>query len=199
MDLLPIRDLANEVHSHIRSLIQRQKFIKQHVYIDPTVIIRPHAARLFIGQGTIIGAYTILDCLDEAGNGSLPSKIVIGKSVAINEFNNIRAGGSEIHIGDDTLIAQFVSIIGSNHSIARKDRIREQPWDQAKRGVIIDEDVWIGAHAVILPGVHISRGAVIAAGAVITKDVPEYAVAGGVPARILKYRTSDLDEPVISH
>jgi acetyltransferase-like isoleucine patch superfamily enzyme len=55
-------------------------------------------------------------------------------------------------------------------------------------GVTIGDDVWIGCNAVILPGVRIGRGAVVAAGSVVTRDVPEYAIVGGIPARILKQR-----------
>lgn len=60
----------------------------------------------------------------------------------------------------------------------------------SKGDILIDDDVWIGYGATILSGVHIHQGAVIAAGAVVTKDVPPYAVVGGVPAEIIKYRFS---------
>lgn len=60
----------------------------------------------------------------------------------------------------------------------------------SKGDIIVDDDVWIGYGAIILSGVHISQGAIIAAGAVVTKDVPPYAIVGGVPANILKYRFS---------
>lgn len=59
---------------------------------------------------------------------------------------------------------------------------------ESVRPVIIDDDVWIGSRAIILPGVHIYRGGVIAAGAVVTQDDPEYAIVGGVPARVIRYR-----------
>jgi acetyltransferase-like isoleucine patch superfamily enzyme len=55
-------------------------------------------------------------------------------------------------------------------------------------GVTIEDDVWIGVNATILPGVRVGRGAVVAAGSVVTQDVPEFAIVGGVPAKVLKYR-----------
>ena len=58
----------------------------------------------------------------------------------------------------------------------------------SKGDIIIDDDVWIGYGATILSGVHISQGAVVAACAVVTKDVPPYAIVGGVPAKVIKYR-----------
>ena len=69
------------------------------------------------------------------------------------------------------------------------DVILHKPFDACSKGdIIIDDDVWIGTNAIILSGVHIGQGAVIGAGAVVTKDVPPYAVIGGVPAAIIKYR-----------
>ena len=61
----------------------------------------------------------------------------------------------------------------------------------SKGDIIIDDDVWIGHHVTILTGVHVGQGVVIAAGAVVTKDVPPYAIVGGVPAKIIKYRFPD--------
>lgn len=60
----------------------------------------------------------------------------------------------------------------------------------SKGSIIVDDDVWIGYRATIMSGVHIGQGAVVAAGAVVTKDVPPYAIVGGVPARVIKYRFS---------
>lgn len=62
---------------------------------------------------------------------------------------------------------------------------------QSKGDIIIDDDVWIGARSIILSGVHIGQGAVVAAGAVVSHDVPPYAIVGGVPAKIIKYRFND--------
>ena len=62
---------------------------------------------------------------------------------------------------------------------------------QSKGDIVVADDVWIGNRAMIMSGVHIGQGAVIAAGAVVTKDVPPYAVVGGVPACVIKYRFSE--------
>ncbi|MDE7422959.1 MAG: CatB-related O-acetyltransferase [Lachnospiraceae bacterium] len=61
----------------------------------------------------------------------------------------------------------------------------------SKGNIIVDDDVWIGQNAIILSGVHIGQGAVIAAGAIVTKDVPPYAIVGGNPAKVIKYRFED--------
>lgn len=61
----------------------------------------------------------------------------------------------------------------------------------SKGDIVVEDDVWIGQNAIILSGVHIGRGAIVAAGAVVTKDVPDYAIVGGNPAKVIKYRFSD--------
>lgn len=90
-----------------------------------------------------------------------------------------------LHIGAGCIVGQRVSIHDQDH---RMTPLEMHPGDRGydSAPVIIEDNVWIGAHAVILKGVHIGRGAVIAAGAVVTKDVPAYALAGGVPARVIK-------------
>jgi acetyltransferase-like isoleucine patch superfamily enzyme len=64
----------------------------------------------------------------------------------------------------------------------------DQPWDTRRTGVTIGDDVWIGTHTTILPGVTIGSGCVIGAGAVVSSNIPEYAVAAGVPAKIIRQR-----------
>lgn len=62
------------------------------------------------------------------------------------------------------------------------------------RKVTIKDDVWIGTRAIILPGITVGKGAIIGAGSVVTKDVPDYAIVGGAPARVLKYRLTESDD-----
>jgi len=94
---------------------------------------------------------------------------------------------ASVSIGRGVLIAPGVYITDHNHSVAIGTPMFEQPCSAS--AVIIGDDVWIGARAVILPGVEIGDGAVIAAGAVVTKHVPPMAIVGGVPARVIRFRT----------
>ncbi len=168
----------------------RRDWQTRGVLFDPTVILRlPPTARLDIGSGTSIGAYTVLDLLSDplAADGQA-SRLLIGARVAVNEFNNIRPAGSTICIGDGCLIAQFVTIVGSNHALAADRWLRDQPWAAAPRGVTVGTDVWIGAGATLLPGVTVGNGSVVGAGAVVTADVPPGAIVGGVPARVIGQR-----------
>ena len=106
--------------------------------------------------------------------------IKIGKRVFINSGCCFQDQGG-IEIGDEVLIGQQVVIATLNHDLNPEKRASMTP-----KPVKIGNKVWIGAHATILPGVTIGDGAVIAAGAVVTKNVPPNTVVGGVPAKIIK-------------
>jgi len=94
----------------------------------------------------------------------------------------------EVIIGNNVLMGPEVILRTVSHEFNRKDMtIHEQGYRPEKK-IVIEDDVWIGTRAIVLPGVHVGEGAVIGAGAVVTKDVPRYAVVGGVPARIIRYR-----------
>lgn len=93
-----------------------------------------------------------------------------------------------LKIGDNVMMGPDVTILTHTHKIGRIDvPMIEQGFSVAE--VVVGNDVWIGMRVVIMPGVKIDNGAVIGAGAVVTKDVPPYAIVGGVPARIIKYRS----------
>lgn len=115
-----------------------------------------------------------------------PSRVSIGENC--NLGNNIFLDGRRgIQIGNNVATGAEVMIYTLQHDI-------ESPTFEAVGGPVIIEDyVYIGPRAIILPDVHIGYGAVIAAGAVVTKDVPDHAVMGGVPARFLRERTHELN------
>jgi acetyltransferase-like isoleucine patch superfamily enzyme len=109
-----------------------------------------------------------------------PEGLRLGNQIDIGEFVHIRANGG-VTIGDRVLIASHVVITSRGHPIAppRFGVTEDAP-------VRIDDDVWIGAGAIVLPGVTVGKGAVVAAGAVVAHDVPAMTVVAGVPARVLK-------------
>lgn len=112
--------------------------------------------------------------------------IHIGNNVTIGN-NGIIYGCALVKIGDNCAIGPNVVIIPENHNFGDINiPIRQQGCTRER--IVIENDVWIGSNCVILAGLTIHHGSVIAAGAVVTKDIPPYAVVGGVPAKIIKYR-----------
>lgn len=100
---------------------------------------------------------------------------------------NCRISGKTL-IGNNVMMGPNVSIFTKNHIFDRMDIPMNLQGMSDERSVVIEDDVWIGANVIILPGVTISKGSIIGAGAVVTKNVPEYTVVGGNPAKLLKYR-----------
>ena len=107
-----------------------------------------------------------------------PGQISFGKQVFINHsFTAMSIGG--IEIGDQVQIGPHVTIVTDNHDLGERYVLK-------CRTVVIGDKAWIGAGATIMPGVHIGENAVIAGGAVVTKNVPANAVAGGNPAKVIR-------------
>lgn len=111
--------------------------------------------------------------------------ITVGKNVFINACCCFQDQGG-IAIGDGTLIGHNVVLATINHGFPPDHR-----GDNFPAAIAIGRNVWVGSHATVLPGVTIGDGAIVAAGAVVTKDVPPMTVVGGVPARIIKKLTSE--------
>jgi maltose O-acetyltransferase len=113
------------------------------------------------------------------------SKVRIGSNSTLNDYVHLWGGGS-ITIGDDCLVAAHTVITSQTHdveAIAKGLLYRETNFAHP---VTIANNVWVGSHATILPGVSIGDGAIIGAGAVVTRDVPSHSVAAGVPARVIR-------------
>ena len=116
---------------------------------------------------------------------NFPSSAELGDNSDIG----IRAQlNGKVIIGNNVMMGPDVCIHARNHAFDRLDIPMNLQGFTTEKPVVIEDDVWIGARAIILPGVHIGTGAVIGAGAVVTKEVPDYAVVGGNPAHILKMR-----------
>jgi acetyltransferase-like isoleucine patch superfamily enzyme len=133
-----------------------------------------------------IGPYSEIVVLEADPHSSIPGRLIIDSRVIIGKGANIRAAGGEIHIGEGVMLAQNVSLIGSNHLMEKGAYYMDQFWDEKKVGVKIDKNVWIGAGAIILPGVRVGENSIIGAGAVVTRDVPSGEIWAGIPAARIK-------------
>lgn len=117
-----------------------------------------------------------------------PYNVSIGHHVYINKNCDIITTGCSVKIGNYVMIGPNVTFVAQDHDVSdwKKPMIFSQKYNRGN--IVVNDDVWIGANATILSGVTINRGAVIAAGAVVTKNVPPYAIVGGVPALKIKDR-----------
>lgn len=119
---------------------------------------------------------------------SITSALEIGNNSGIGIASRIYG---HVCIGDNVLMGPEVIILTSGHKYENADELIRNQGRLPEKPVYVGNDVWIGARAIILPGVRIEDGAVIGAGAVVTKDVPPYTVVGGVPAKIIKQRVKE--------
>lgn len=135
--------------------------------------------RVTIGKNAIIRPTNIY-------GSAIGEGLKIGNNSSIGPYSYIGCSGY-IEIGDNVMMSPRVSIYAENHLFDHPDlTIKEQ--GVKREFVKIEDDCWIAANTVILAGVTIGRGSVIAAGSVVTKDIPPYSVVGGVPAKVIKNR-----------
>ena len=121
--------------------------------------------------------------IEKGANFNLDLELGDYSGVGINADIN-----GKVIIGKYVMMGPDVKIYSRNHAFTRTDIPMMKQGFQQFKTVVIDDDVWIGGGVIILPGVHVGTGAILGAGAVVTKDVPQYAVVGGNPAKILKMR-----------
>ena len=137
-----------------------------------------------IGVGVFIGRGTILSCK----NGD----IVIDDHANIG-FNCEIFSGGRVRLGRHTLVAAYTYLVGGDHTRDRTD-VPVLYQTRTASGIEVDDNVWLGAHVVVADGVTIGRDAIIGTGAVVRDDIPPFAIAAGVPARIIRDRRRDPGE-----
>ena len=141
-----------------------------------------------IGEGSTILGGAILTAWDRYGQQKFSPAITIGRNCALGEHIHITACNS-ITIGDNVLTGRYVYISDNSHGRTDGTGLDLHPLERelySKGAVAIGNNVWIGERVCILPGVTIGDGAIIGAGAVVTKDIPPFCVAAGVPASVVK-------------
>lgn len=114
----------------------------------------------------------------------------IGDRCALNTNVVVGASHGSIRIGNDVIIGPNVVLRASDHGTVLGSVMRSQP--HVRGEIIVEDDVWIGANAVITRDVRIGRGSVVGAGGVVTRDIPEYSIAVGVPARVIGKRRESI-------
>lgn len=128
--------------------------------------------------------------------------IHVGNHVNLGARPTLLATRSAIRIGNHVMFGPGVTVRGGNHRVDLVGRYIDTIGDNEKRpeddpGVVIEDDVWVGGNATILGGVTIGRGSVVAASAVVTKNVPPYSIVGGNPAKVIRPRFAP--DEIVAH
>ena len=164
------------------------KSIGKNVVISKNIDLQGNKIRnITIGNNTKIAKKCILGCWDTQ-NTFYDAKIIIGDNCHIGEYSHITSINS-ITIGNGVLTGRYVYISDNNHGNTDLDTLQIPPLKRelySKGPIHIGDNVWIGDKVAILSGVTIGEGSIIAANAVVTKDVPPYSLVGGIPAKIIK-------------
>jgi len=153
-----------------------------HVFIGDRVIIfqRENGGPVELGDRVCIYRDTII----ETGYGG---SLTLGDQTSIHPRCQLNAYKAPIQIGRGVMIAPNCAFYAYDHGVAPGMPIREQPL-QSRGPILVGDEAWLGVGVIVLGGIRIGEGAVIGAGSIVTRDVPENAIAAGVPAKVIKMR-----------
>ena len=161
------------------------------IQIDPTARVSAFADIEDSVRGTriVVGAHSVIDSFVKIKPAGGVGDVVIGEHVAINS-GCVLYTGHGIQIGNHVAIAANCTFAPVNHAYQDGSRlIREQGFLPSKGGIVVEDDVWIGANCVLLDGARLRQGCVLAAGSVVRQEIPAYTVWAGQPLRQVGART----------
>ncbi|MCC7176531.1 MAG: acyltransferase [Bryobacterales bacterium] len=179
--ILRMKGLA-AIEKNVRIRFAGNLTLEQGAYLDEGVYVHACPNGVQIGRNTLVMHGSVLHVYNFRG---IPhSGIRIGNSSLIGEYNVIRGQGG-VAIGDRVYTSPMVQMLAVNHIFDDPARPMVDQGITAQ-GIRVEDDVWIGSGAILTDGVTVGRGSVVAAGSVVTKDVPPHCVAAGVPARVIR-------------
>ncbi|MFN2291508.1 MAG: acyltransferase [Anaerolineae bacterium] len=165
----------------VRIRFANQVRLGKGVYLDEGVYLHACPGGIDIGENSLVMHHAELHVYNFR---NLPHAFIkIGRNSLIGEFNVLRGQGG-ITIGDRVYTSPFVQLAAVDHVFSDPSRPFVEQGITAE-GIVVEDDVWIGAGAIVTDGVHIGRSSVVAAGAVVTEDVPACTVVAGVPAKVI--------------
>lgn len=178
------------IESGVRLRFANHITLAKGVYLDQGVYLHACPKGIQIGQNTIVMHGAVLHVYNFRG---LPhAGISVGRDSLIGEYSVIRGQGG-VTIGDRVYTSPFTQILAVNHIFSDPDKPFVEQGITAK-GIVIEDDVWLGSGAIVVDGVTVGKGSVVAAGAVVTRDVPAHTVVSGIPAKVVK--TISKEDPI---
>ena len=170
------------IERNVRLRFASQIRLGHGAYLDENVYIHACPDGVQIGAGTLVMHGAVLHVYNFR---DLPHAFVkIGQDSLVGEYSVIRGQGG-VTMGDRVYTSPGTQIIAVNHVFDDPERPFVEQGITAQ-GIVIEDDVWLGSNCVITDGVRVGKGAVVAAGAVVTKDVPPHTIVGGVPAKVIR-------------
>lgn len=196
--------LLGSILGYARPIVNAWESIKMMIYtgyymnrfksFGKTSRIRPTFSRIegekyiSIGEKCYVGKDVFIGAIDTFLDQHFTPVIEIGDNCSVSDFSQITAINA-VRIGNNVRMGKSVLITDNSHGASERELLDKAPNFRplvSKGAVTIGDNVWIGGKSTILPGVTIGKGAIIGAMSVVTKDVPDYAIVGGNPARIIK-------------
>jgi acetyltransferase-like isoleucine patch superfamily enzyme len=175
------------IERNVRMRFANYIHLKNGAYLDEGAYLHACPEGITIGENTIVMHGAVLHVYNFR---NLPhAGITIGRDSLVGEYSVIRGQGG-VKIGDRVYTSPFTQILAVNHIFSDPNRPFVEQGITAQ-GIEVEDDVWLGAGSIITDGVRIGKGSVVAAGAVVTQDVPPHVVVAGIPARVIKQITGD--------
>lgn len=174
----------NRIVRTIYTLVMRQRFASWGIasFIEPSAKL-DSPFLVSVGNNVYICVHAWLNAMDDRGDGK--PTLTIGDGTYIGRFVHINAWQNVV-IENNVLIADRVFISDSSHNFENTEVPIRLQGDRFEGQVLLKEGCWLGIGVVVLPGVTIGKNAVVASNSVVTKDVPDYGVVGGIPAKLIK-------------
>jgi acetyltransferase-like isoleucine patch superfamily enzyme len=175
--------------------------VGRNVTFGANVVLR-HPRKIRLGDNVVIDDNVVLDAKGEANNGiTIGDGVFVGRNTILSckngdiiIDNNANIGfhceafsASRVRIGKNVLLAAYVYLVGGTHRFDRTD-IPILLQERSSQGIEVDDNAWLGAHAVIFDGVRIGKECIIGAGAIVNQDIPDWKIAVGVPAKVFQDR-----------
>jgi len=135
-----------------------------------------------IGKCVSVAAFVEVVVYRQTSHSTVPGLLILGDRSVLATGVNVRAAGGTISIGARSVLSQHTIAVAANHDIAGGAQHLHSAWSEDRTGVMVGENVWVGANCVLLPGTRIGDNSVVAAGSVVRGEIPAGELWGGVPA-----------------